>query len=331
MGKIIDQYHDDPTYVQLHILTRDRPLVREMLKTASFDEKKAAIEDLPSSAFAWEDERRFPVHTKEDTIASILYRSKLGSAGNVPIQVDEKLAKAAAVYGVTEHVFVTKVAAAPEDVEYAVPEQKRLPLSTVAQIKTAEHVLCREYSKLPLEKRADAFSRLAVAARKLNVELSPLSQKMAGLTVSDTTKLGDWLEARAAATEGPVREAFDKLASSLRNTRTVLQDRRDLIKLASTIDQLDRKAGLDSYYDRKLPDPLLTVFNTDKRASVTCDVGGTQMPVEQLMQLPPEVWEQLDAPELAQLAEAGDVEMFKQVFDTLPLDMKVALQGQLVR
>lgn len=325
MPNIIDQYNGDPLYAQLHVLSRERPLVREMLKSASFD--KSAAENLPSSAFAWEDERRFPIHTKEDAVASILYRSKHAS---VPEHVDAKLAKAAEIYAIGEHAFTAKIAhVGTVKVAYALPEDERLPLGDAGQIKVAEHVLTRDYKRLPLEKRADAFSRLAMAAQEQDVELAPLTMKLAGMTISSTHILREWLGARAAVTTGKVQDAFDKMASDLQRAPAYMQNREDLVKLATTIDQLDRKAGLEKHYDRKLPDPLQTVFNTEKVAMEMVDVAGTQVPVETLMQLPPEIWAQVDMPELAEVAQAGDPATFKQIFDTMPLDIKVVLQAQL--
>jgi len=446
---IVDQYHGDPLYAQLHVLSRERPLVREMLKTAAFE--KVAVDSLPSTAFAWEDERRFPIHTKEDAVASILYRSKCAS---VPSHVDDKLTKATEIYGIEDHVFATKVAQVGlTKVAYALPDDERLPLGNEGQIKVAEYVLKRDYQLLPLEKRADAFSKLAMAAREQGVELEPITMKMAGMTICSTQMLRDWLGARAAATEklaatiqmglgdilegpshianvykhnftpsnwftpqatsydrpegattmgsapvskqpptkvafnagatyiehGPgkyvpitgvadggyelgapevalpagrrsiglpeyqeaakalvaaqqaqkVAAAFDKLADDLRRSPPYIQDRPSLVKLAAAIDTLDRLAGLEQHYDRKLPDPLQTVFNTEKVAMEMVDVAGMQVPVDTLMQLPPEIWEQVDMPELAEIAQAGDPVMFKQVFDTMPLDIKVVLQAQL--
>jgi len=325
MPTIIDQYNGDPVYAHLHVLTRSFPLAREMLKTASFETTKNRLDDLPSSAFAWEDERRFPVHTREDAIASIFYRSKHGSF--VPAHVDEKLATAQAVYALDESIFAPiKTAGAPAG-EYALPEAQRLPLNSEDQIKVAEEVLIRDYDALTLEKRADAFNRLYVASRKHGVTLRPFSCKMAGVTVSNTAVLRDWLDARAtAATEPTHKVAFEKLAQATHGMPNVIVNRHDLAKLATTIATLDEQAGLTGHYDRKLPDPLLTVFNTEKIAEPTCDVAGVQVPCSVLMQLPPEVWEQVDAPEMAQAAQAGDPEQFAQIFATMPLDIKTTLR-----
>jgi hypothetical protein len=326
MPSIIDQYNGDPVYAHLHVLTRDFPLAREMLKTASFETAKNTLDDLPSSAFAWEDERRFPIHTREDTLASIFYRSKLGSF--VPPHVDQKLALAQSIYKLDESVFAPIKKASAEPGEYALPESSRLPLNNVEQIKVAEEVLLRDYDSLTLEKRADAFNRLYTAANKHGVALRPFSKKMAGATASNTAVLRDWLEARAdAAAEPQHKVAFEKLAQATTKMPNLLVKRNDLTKLAVTIAELDERAGLKKYYDRRLPDPLLTVFNTEKIAEATCDVAGIEVPCSVLMQLPPDVWESVDAPEMAQAVQAGDPEQFAQIFATLPLDVKTQVRA----
>jgi hypothetical protein len=58
----------------------------------------------------------------------------------------------------------------------------------------------------------------------------------------------------------------------------------------------------------------------EKRAADEIDV---------LMQLPVEIWEQVDVPEMAQLAQSGDRESFAQVWATLPADIKMIIQKQL--
>lgn len=337
MHEIHDQYNGDPAFAELHVLTRERPLAREIIKTGEFTAQKLAVENLPSTVFAWEDERRFPVHTKADTVASILYRSKLGSS--VPKHVDEKLTQACEIYGIEDHVFSgTKTAAAefrPEPI-YALQTAKRLPLDSSAQVKQAEEVLNRDYTKLNLETRADAYSRLTKQASVHGVELGIFTKKMAGLTASSTALLRTWLGARAAASQktgaAKYAAAYDKLSDELAKAPAYLTDRTELVKLAGAIDTLDRGAGLDKHYDRKLPDPMQTVFNTElslKTASCMVDLAGTQVPCETLMQLPPEVWHQVDMPEMAEIAQSGDPNQFKQVFDTIPMDVKMVLAQQL--
>lgn len=328
MPHIIDQYND-PTFTHLYVLTKDKPLARQMLKKASFEKEAAA--QLPSSAFAWPDERRFAIHTKEDTLASLLYRQKCAS---VPSHVDAMLEKAAQIYGLGEHVLAstqTKTASEQQHTVYALPDEERLPVDDAAQVKVAEHVLNRDFERLSLEKRAGAYQRLVGAAKTHGVELNEFTHKMAGMVACSSDVLRDALETRAtAAGPGSVRKAFDKLASELKRAPALLRKRDDLTKLASTIYDLDQKAGLDRHYDRKLPDPLRTVFNTNiKLSEDMCDVAGQPISCAKLMALPEGVWDQLDVPELKKTATAGDSTMFKQIFETLPLDLKVALKAHL--
>lgn len=325
MANIVDQYHGDPLYTQLHVLMRDYPRARELVKVARFDETKYAVERLPSSAFAWEDERRFPIHTREDTVASLFYRMKCASA--VPPYVDAKLTTAAQIYDIDRGVFDAMKIASAKPRNYALAEEKRLPLDNAVQVKKAEEVLLADYSVLGLEKRAEAFRNLWIAARRFQVQLEPTSLKMAGVTGCAPHVTADWLDARAeAATDPKHKAAYEKLASVVKQMPRYVSDRSELVKLASTIAELDSYANLQKHYDRRLPDPLATVFNMDKVAEETCDVAGTQVPVSSLMQIPPEVWQQIDAPEFAELAQ-GDPAAFAQAFATLPLDLKVALQA----
>lgn len=322
---IIDQYHGDPLYADLHVLTRDYPEARGLLKTASFDENKPKIAHLPSHAFAWESERRFPLHTREDTLASLFYRSKC--AFHVPTQVDDKLIAAAQIYKIDSKLFSRGKVASTTPPDYALPEEQRLPLMGVAQVKMAEEVLIRDMDFLPLEKRASAFQNLFKAARRFQVQLEPLSLKMAGVTGSDTQFVREWLEARAAvAPEGTQRDGYDKLAHAVGQLPRHVYERQTLVKLAGTIAALDEHAGLNKHYGRKLPDPLLTVFNMEKEAEETCDVAGTPVPVSTLMSLPPAVWQQVDAPELGPVAASGDAEQFAQIFNTLPADLKYTIR-----
>lgn len=460
MTDIVDQYND-PTFVHLHVLTREKPLARQLLKTASFSKEAAA--ELPSSAFAWPEARRFAIHSKEDTLASLLYREKCAS---VPPHVDKMLEKAAQIYGLGDHVFAnTKTASAPgytynprsgvlsvqnltpdmlinpeahpqeisslmngvrevreaelarktaaagmgqpisafaggqkalktqgyfrnpnnpndvylsdkniaklqsndpaqirevinltrpQDTQamktgsapnfltkhgssgyrrglYALPEDERLPINTAPEVKLAEHVLNRDFERLPIEKRAEAYSRLTTAAQLHDVALSDFTLKMAGMVACSSDVLRDSLETRAtAAGPGAVRVAFDKLANELSKAPPILHERQDLTKLAGVIHELDKKAGLERHYDRKLLDPMQTVFNTNiKLGEEMCDVAGSAVPCSTLMALPDRVWDMLDVPELKECCEQGDAATFKQIFETLPLDLKVALKAHL--
>lgn len=328
----IDQYNGDPTLTHLLAALEDAPRALAAVKTASFD--KAAAASLPDSAFAWEDARRFPVHTREDTIASVAYRLKY--AAHVPRHVDEKLSEAVDAYGIPPDLFVsarpaTKVAAAAEPV-YALPDLKRLPLGSAEQVKVAEEVLHRDGHVLPFEEKVRAFTKVAQAAEQHKVALDAATAPYVADSACNVRMLRDRIGMRAATTKvAAAVSAYDTLDEALKTAGEVIYDRAQLVRLAAKLHELDKVAGLTSEYGRRIFDPMKTVFNDAhfKVASDIVDLAGKQVPVDTLMQLPQGVWDQLDAPEMGKLAASGDATTFKQAFVTLPLDIKVVLAGQL--
>lgn len=321
MTVILDQYHGDPMLTRLYAALEDRPRALEAVKTASFDPEHA--ETLPDRAFAWDGERRFPIHTREDTIASLVYRSKY--AGAVPGFVDERLNDAAEAYGIEPELFhsatpATKVAAAP--VEYALPQMERLPLGDKEQVKVAEHVLLRDGHTVPLAARVLAFAKVAHAAAAFGAEVHPDVGAYAGLNACNTRLLRDRIGARAATTKvAACQAAYDTIDLALADQPALINDRDLLLKLAARLEDIDQVAGLSDLYGRKIFDPMKTVFNAGEKVA---NDGGAAA----LMSLPRDVWEQVDAPEMADLAEKGDTATFMQAYETLPMDIKLVLKRQ---
>lgn len=327
---IIDQYNGDATLTRLFAALEDRPRALEAVKNASFDPDTAA--SLPDSAFAWDGERRFAIHTKEDTIASIAYRAKF--AGHVPLFVDERLNDAAEAYGLEDVLFQSttpKIAAAP--VEYAVPSEERLPLGNKVQVKIAEEVLLRDGHKLPLAERVEAFAKVAGHAMAMGLPTHPDTGAYAGLNACNKRMLCDRIGMRAATTKvAGMSDVFDKLEAGLAYLPEVITDRPTLLKLAGCLEELDTMAGLEPHYGKRVFDPMKTVFNGgEKIAARGGDMTADGLDVMKLMRLPTQVWDDVDVPELGKLAQDGDNLRFKQAYETLPLDIKLVLKRQMGR
>ena len=75
-------------------------------------------------------------------------------------------------------------------------------------MKLAEEKLLAGYQKLSVEHRAQACKRLMDKAAALNVKLDPLMHKLAGFTVSSTSLMKDWIEARAEAAPEAYKASF---------------------------------------------------------------------------------------------------------------------------
>ncbi len=331
MREILDQYNDH-LFSNLLPLIEDRPLAAELLKTAEVLDDEA--ETLPTTAFAWPEERRFAVHTKEATVMSRLYREKCAS--KVPAHVDQAIAAACDVYGIPEEAFARpKVAAAaqsPDD--YLLPSLQKLRVTCADDVKTAESKLLDGFQRLSVEHRAEACGRLIEKAAEYRVQLDPLMHKLAGFTVSSTQALKSWLEARSEASKvAEHRNAFSKLAAAVAKQPAELWDRPTLVKLAGAIHELDQKAGLTKFYDRKLPDPLLSVFNTSKVASAGVELGGKIFPITRLAAFPSAFYGDLLGDDFVREASDGhggiDAQKLAMILETLPRDQKNLLAHQM--
>jgi hypothetical protein len=334
---IRDQYHD-PAYGVLYHLLQARPSVAAFVKTAELDPERVAA--LPDSAFAWPARRLFPIDTPENTVLSSLYREKTAA---VPAEVDAELARAQDVYGVrplieqarkeAQTAEQVKTAAAETEAVYLLPQHHRLRVKTAADVKVAEKLLLEQYDKLSMEDRAEGFVNLVKVARDRNVALEPATHRMAGMTVCTTKVAADFIEARRMATKEPLfQQAYEKLASSFRGKGEFIQDRDELVAAADALARLDKEAGVDRLYDKKVPDAVRTVFNTDKLAEETIDLAGRSVTLSKLAALPETFWEDIVGKDMLRDITDGsgriDRSKLGQVVPTLPRDLKVILRHQ---
>lgn len=328
--EIRDQYHD-PSFTHLYHLLNEHPAARDFVKTASLRAEDG--EGLPDTAFAWPSRRLFPVDTPENTVLSSLYREKCAA---VPAEVDQALTKAQGIYGVKDLLERCKTAAAAPpppavdaSADYLLPERSRLRVKTADHVKAAETLLLREYPKLNIADRATAFIGLVKKARDLNVSLKPETHRMAGMTVCTTKVAQDWIEARCAATKEPLfQTAYEKLASAFEGRGRFIQDRDELVAAADALARLDKQAGLDQHYDKRLPDPIRTVFNTDKLAEESIDMAGKPVALSKLAAMPKTWWDDVVGPDISSEFAEKTGEELRQVLDTLPLDLKIIIKNQ---
>jgi len=330
MTTVIDQTND-PGYSRLRVLTDKFPTLKEFSKTANIAEDE--FEKLADSAFAWPAQRKFPVHNKEHAALSIAYR-KLAS--NVPATVDAELNKAAELYGIEKDIYVESPTEKTASEEYwLLPEKSRYRVASADDVKYAETALRHKYAELTIEDRAQTFSRLGVAAKRHDVTLSPSTYKLAGFTVTSTRTLKDYMDARSAASgDTPIGRAFSKIAQEFAGKAAMWNDRQLQIKLASTIHGLDKEAGIDKYYGTKLPDPMLTVFNTEKIAEDQVSLGADfMMDKSKLAALPLDFWKDLlgddIAAEISTDGQTVNPEALYQLLPTLPADLMAIAQKQL--
>jgi len=325
---IVDQF-TDPQHRLLFQLKREFP--REVLraKTASLDGKS-----VPSTSFADQDSRLFPVHSPEQALLSKLYAVK--QAAYVSDDVMGRIDKALDLYGVDwkdpSEEQVTKEAE-DESSHYLLPQHKALLVKEAAHVEPVANALLSQRYKLTMPSVMKAATGLVKKAAAFNLPQSSLPTdiyKYAGLTTCDVGVLADWVEARAvAAPTKELRSDYEKVAVYLSENVPhdgILREREDLVKIASILENLDIKAKMAPRYGRTLLDPVETVFNMDKVAEATATIAGNQVPVRKLQALPTELMEEVLGPDVMQHVKGADgnadPKQLIAMMETLPADLQ---------
>ena len=332
MSNVIDQTND-AGFATLRVVVDQYPQLREMSKTAEMSEDEFA--SLPDNAFAWPAQRRFPIHNAEHTAISLGYRKY---AGAVPVEVDELLEKAAEVYGIDKTIFDAPkpLEKSASEMQYLLPEKQRFLIKSAADVPAAERVLYTRYKELSVNDRAEAMQNIVKIAAFHEVRLSPSTHKLAGFTLTSTQVLRDWMGARKEAArrmgDAVAEQTFEKFAEMYAGTEPYIDDRNHQIKLAKLVDKLDKASGLDQFYGKSLPDPIQTVFNTEKVAAEFININGVLFNKSVLGAIPLSFWQDTLGADVAQeIAPGGtvDAELLEQVLPTLPQDLQAALATQL--
>lgn len=327
---IRDQFND-PALGHLTRILTEMPSLENFVKTASMDASEAAAR--PADAFAWPEERRFPIDSPEMAALSAAYAKT--ASENIPGFVSESIKKALEVYGVPEAVFETaKVAAREERLEdWLCGDLKLFQVKEAADIAPAQHAFLENYEKLDVPHRKMAAENLVKKAVEFKVDVRPHVTKVAGMTVSHIPTLRKWVHAREdASPKAEHKQAYAKFAADLRRMPEESADSHALMKIATALTELDARAGIDKHYDRRLPDPMLTVFNTDKLASESIDIDGMQVSAKKLMALPESFWKDLGGQDLAdEIMPKGSASLqkLKTVVATLPMDLKRVIKAQM--
>ncbi len=329
---IIDQ-NSDPGYSYLRALVKKYPEAYERVKTAELNEEQS---NLPDSVFAWESERKFPLHTPEHATLSFLY-SKLGST---PSHVIEKISEALDIYGIDRSIVTENVMKIAAPKNYIFPDKQLYAIETVDDVKVAEQRLLQQVERLSVEDRASAFSNLYKFATDLNISLSKESQRYIGIVETDTKEVVASLEVRAVATrDEPTRQKFIKFAALLESAPKIITDRTVQIKIANHVAELDKTAGMSRHYGKQkgIADPITTVFNTHVTTKISdsmVDLNGTSFPLTQLAGIDPKTYGDILGPDIVKeisTADGGnaDPQKLMQLLPTLPNDLKSLLAQKL--
>ena len=315
---------NDTTHKTLFNILQERPGIENLVKEASVG---VSLDDLPSSAFADTYNRSYPIDTAANAAMSLAYATK---TADLAPHVSRNLARAAEVYGIMLPPKA-QVKVAHEEPRYLLPKQKKFGIKTASDVPKAESALKRVSSKLSTEDLAVASSVLVKAAADSGQNVSPVVMQWAGLAQCDLEKAADWIEAREDCLAGKAKGAFSKVASVVRafdETNT----RDDLVKIAEAVDKLDVIYGLPVHYNRKLPNPMETVFNTKTSMEKMVTLAGTDVSLSDLMKKDPSFYGDVLGDDIvSEITTDGKLDETKVVEELpiLPADMLKLLLGKM--
>ena len=304
----------DVTHRVLYNIINERPGISAMIEGAPVGEKLAS---LPSSAFADEHGRMFPINNPANAAMSLAYATK---TANLEDRVSRRLGDAAEIYGILLPPEVQEKVA-EEVPRYLLPDQKKFGIKVASDVPKAEKALLRVSSKLSTEDLATAATVLVKAASDSGMNVSERVLRWAGLAQCDTEKTANWLEAREFASG--YTGSFEKLARVVRHLDGS-NTRDDLVKIAETIGKLDEIHGLSVHYGSKLPNPMETVFSSKTAMSKTIQLAGQDVPVDKLMKKGRGFFEDVLGKDIAEeISSGGQLDEVKlvQELPILPADM----------
>lgn len=304
----------DVTHRVLYDILQTRPGIQPMIKEASVG---VELSDLPSSAFADDIGRRFPINNAANAAMSLAYATKTAMLED---RVSRRLGDAAEMYGIL---------LPPEQQEkvahtiprYLLPKQRKFGIKTAEDIPKAQDALFRVHRKLSTEDLATASTVLVKAARDSGLSVDPRVMQWAGLSQCDTEKTAQWLEAREFASGN--RGAYSKLAKVVRSLDSD-NSRDDLVKIASTVAQLDSVYDITRLYGTRLPNPMETVFSTKTAMEKTITLAGKEVSVASLLKKGVGFFEDVLGKDIAEeLSTNGSLDESKVVTELpiLPADM----------
>lgn len=286
--------------------------------------------DLPSSAFADEGNRVFPIHTPEMAKLSYYYAHDQ----KADTEILSKIAQSLELFG--EPVPDITVGSMPKESSFFLLSDLELyPANNANEVKMAAAYFEDYGYQLSSDHRKEYCRNLVKAASEFRVASDDLSshiKRYAGITGTDLRKLAMEIESRIYICQENNKpkifeEGYLKIAEVLSQFEgpLVYDQPRVFEKISSAIADIDREAGISDSYAHVINDPYIAVFNTEKLAEATLNIDGVTIPCSKLSKLSKSDYNDALGPEFTNEVFDGNnlnIEALKVIVSTLPLDMK---------
>lgn len=272
----------------------------EFVKSAS-----AETQALPSTVYGDPYRRLYPCHTKAATWLSQTYflmNQHLYDSKEAGL-IQERIKKAADYFGMEGLInnLADKWQAANtqqgvKDADYALVVEhdgqtiKRMPLNSPDAIKASAAFFVQNRKNYPYEWRKTAARNILKVSNGVGIDPQTYEtiEKSAGYGFSDPNKISEAISERAALLPDRHSELHASMMKLSEDVKTLVPRPLFLMKVAESMDTIDREIGLNKFYDNgiQLPEDVCFEWN-EKTASESISgfiklTTGNAWPVEQL-------------------------------------------------
>lgn len=143
-------------------------------------------------------------------------------------------------------------------------KQRHLRMTNGMEVKAAAEWLHNYCDRMPFEQRHAMAKKILQKVASFGVGLGKFAEfvdQQAGQGVCDPAEVVQMIEQRASmAKNAELKEHFTKMAATVRTMPSKALHPDMLVKLASTMDTLDRNLGIVGKYSQMLPRPEAVIF-----------------------------------------------------------------------
>lgn len=273
----------------------------DFVKKADMDTTlRPEARSLPVTVFGDPRTKHYPCHNAASTYLSALYFQEKRAEFNPKDQqqIERRIDGYVDYFGIRKHVDsmrsrwteMHKTAESQRpDSDFAYvwvnsetgAKSRRFPLTTRMEVKAAADYIHTYRDMMPYTVRhmiaKRVLEKVANYGVNLGADLNEYMQKQAGRGVCDVGEVTRMIRNRASLVRAAtVKQAFEKMAETIEDSGKFAMTPQNMIKLAETVDQLDRQNGFVGKYCEALPRPEDVIFKVtyEKAASDLSHVVG---------------------------------------------------------
>ena len=252
----------------------------DFVKSAELDHTMRP-EDLPSSSYAWPQQKKYPCHSSAATwLSSAYFFDKVASFRAVDkIEIENRLEKFANYFGIRPAYDAIKQQAAEKnkatklaDDQYAfvyVDENGNkegfYPLTDGVAVKAAVYWLQGNQGRIPYSQRNEIANKIINRVNNMGVKLAQdemyFLEKQSGDGIPRREELLSAIDLRVKlASSHDQKQGMQSLLEVVRSTPKIVMQKPELVKLAATLDVFDAANGLLNKYTDIIRRPEDVVF-----------------------------------------------------------------------